>query len=141
VIKVVIVALLAAVAITVAALLVRVRRKARRAAAPERPEAEISFGAPAAPAAPSVRRRVYRVLAGWAGVDVGEVPPDTKRTPDLWRQGGTNPQLSDGHLADLVDRLKQEFPGAQLNLRPADLRDGGLATIDKLVRHVERRTA
>ena len=89
----------------------------------------------------SVRLRVYRILGQWAGVDVAQVPPDTKRAPDLWRQSGSNPQLADGHLADLVGRLKQEFSGAELNLRPGDLRDGGLATIDRLVRHVERRTA
>jgi len=90
----------------------------------------------------SVRLRVYRVLAGWAGVDVANVPPDTKRTPDLWRQGGSNPQLADGHLADLLNRLTREFPESQLTLAPGDLREsGGVGTIDKLVRHVERRTA
>lgn len=133
-----VVALLAAVGIAVAVLLARARRKARRSPS----GAGAAFGVQAAaPAAVSVRLRVYRVLAGWAGVEVEGVPPDTKRTPDLWRQSGSNPQLADGHLADLVNRLKGEFPDAQLNLRPGDLRDGGLATIDQLVRHVARRTA
>lgn len=127
-----------AVAAVVAVLLLRARRRVR---SPEQLEAGVAFGAPGAAEAASVRLRVYGVLAGWAGVDVAKVPPDTKKTPDLWRQSGSNPQLADGHLADLIGRLKQEFSGAELNLRPGDLRDGGLATIDRLVRHVERRTA
>jgi hypothetical protein len=132
--------LLALVLLGAGALVYRmvVRRRRRRRAA--RPRAAAAFGveAGAAPAV-SVRLGVYRILADWAGVEPAKVPPDSKKVAELWRPD--NPQLTDGHLADLVARLKREFPGAQLNLAPGDLREsGGVGTIDKLVRHVERRT-
>ena len=136
--------LVAGAVVVVAVLILRTRRKTPDSAAPEAEALEggVALSVPAGAAAAeavSIRLRVFRVLAGWAGVEVSEVPPDTKKTPDLWRQSGTNPLLADGHLADLIGRLQREFSTAQLNLRPGDLRDGGLATIDKLVRHIDRR--
>jgi hypothetical protein len=133
--------LLAVVLLGAGALVYRlvVRRRRRRRDA--RPEGAVAFGveAGAAPAV-SVQLRVMRVLAAWAGVAVADVPPDSKKIADLWRQKPGNPQLADGHLSDLIARLVRELPTAQLKLVPGDLRDGGgLATIDLLIRHVERR--
>jgi hypothetical protein len=87
----------------------------------------------------SVRLRTYRVLAAWAGLPVTDVPPDTKPIATLWLQSSANPQISDGHLSDLIVRLQTEFPRAELRLAPADLKPGGrFDTLVKLVAHVER---
>jgi hypothetical protein len=87
----------------------------------------------------SVRLRTYRVLAAWAGLPVTDVPPDNKSIATLWQQNAANPQISDGHLSDLIVRLQTEFPRAELRLAPADLKPGGrFDTIEKLVAHVER---
>ena len=86
----------------------------------------------------SIRQRVYGVLGAWAGVPITSVPPDTKEISRLWRENNNNPLLNDGHLGDLIARLRNEFPQAGLNLNPADLgQNGRFNTIGKLVLHVE----
>ena len=110
--------LLALVLLVAVIVLVR-RRRARQ------PRTAASFGVEAAPLAVSVQLRVMRVLAGWAGFAVADVPPASKKIADLWRQKPGNPLLTDGHLSDLIARLKSELPKAQLGLSPGDLRDGG----------------
>lgn len=86
----------------------------------------------------SIRQRVYGVLGIWAGVPINKVPPDTKEILRLWRENNDNPLLSDGHLGNLIVRLRSEFPQAGLNLNPADLgQNGRFNTIGKLVLLVE----
>ena len=135
--------LVAGVVVVVAVLVLRTRRKAPGSAAPEALEGGVALSVPAGAAeaeAVSVRLRVFRVLAGWAGVEETAVPPGAKKLADLWRQTGLGPLLTDGHLSDLVNQLRDQFPQAGLKLSPRDLRDGGgVDTVSKLVLHVELR--
>jgi hypothetical protein len=99
----------------------------------------LSLAATARPTA-SVRLRVLETLGAWAGVELAEVGPDSKKITDLWHQNSANPALDDGHLSDLIVRLKQTFPQAGLRLAPNDLkRDSGVPTVGQLIGHVELR--
>jgi len=81
----------------------------------------------------SINTRAVEVVEDWCGV---RARPTSKHLSNLWVDNKREP-FDDNAKIDLIARLKDEFKGFKLRLKPSSFGSGKIVDVQDLIHHVE----